>query len=329
MKIIKYIFIPIILILSLSLFLFNHNSKPKNIENIDISIYDGLSSILFFIAKDLDYFEKEGLNLNFRLHNSGKKAVDSLLKGKVKYANSSEFVAVKNSFQNSTFNIIASTSEASINGIIVKKNRFTELLDIKNKSIAMSIGTASEYYTGVFLEHIGLSMNQISITNLQPNKVNDFINNKDIDGFFTWEPHIYNTLKDNSDALAFLPMPKGYEFYFSLIVDKQELKENTYVSERIIRALIQAEKWMNENPKKFKEFVMNKFNFDNAYYEYIIPNYNITVSLSNNMLETMKNEVTWLIVNNLVEDKDSNNYLNLINPKILMKIDKSLISIVK
>ncbi len=329
MKLFKYIFLLIILLISFSLYLFNQTPKPKNIENIDISIYNGLSSVLFFIAKDNSYFKEEGLNLNFTLYNSGKKAVDSLLEGKVKYANSSEFVAVKNSFKNTSFNIIASISEASINGIIVKKNSFKKLLDIKNKNIAMSIGTASEYYTGVLLEHVGLSMNQISIVNLQSHKIDEFINNKKIDGFFTWEPHIYNTIKKNSDTLHFLPMPKGYGFYFGLIVDNEELKNKSHISEKIIRSLIKAEKWMNENPEEFKEFVMNKFNFNERYYKYIISNYNITVSLSNNMLETMKTEATWLIRNNLVNNENSENYLNIINPKILMKIDKSLISILK
>lgn len=328
MKVFKYIS-SIFLILLIAFYFFNTNNQKKESINVDISIYNGLSSILFFIAKDYNFFEEEGLNVNLNLHNSGKKAVDTLLNNEVLYANGSEFVAVKQSFTNNNFKIIASTSEASINGVIVKTERINKEIDIKNKRIALTKGTASEYYTGVFLEHIGLNISDINMYNLNANKVNDFLLNDEIDGFFTWEPFIYSALKSNKENLEYYPVPKGYEFYFCLFVNSNELKENKETSKKILNALLKAEKWMNYNQTEFNKYAMKKFNFDTKYFNYIKSNYNITISLSSSMYDTILNEANWLIDNDIVENKKSKNYMKLLDSNILESIDKSLVNLKK
>lgn len=329
MKNITYLIIIFCFVFIISLFSLIETDK-KTYKNVDISVYNGLSSILFFIAKDFKYFEDEGLNIKFNLYNSGKKAVESLLKKEVYYANGSEFVGVKQSFKYNNIRLIASTSEASINGIIVKNKNFKKEIDIKDKNIATTIGTASEYYTGVFLEHIGLSIKDIKLHNLNANDTDSFLQNENIDGFFTWEPFIYNIISKNTKKdLTFFPLPKGYEFYFCLFVEKNELIKNKDTSEKILKALIKAENWMKQNPNKFDNYVIKKFNFSKNYYEYIKNNYNITVSLTTTMSDSMEDEALWLIENNLVNNKNSKNYMNLINRDILEGIDKSLVNLIK
>lgn len=86
---------------------------------------------------------------------------------------------------------------------------------------------------------------------------------------------------------------------------------------------------MNENPKEFDTFVIKSFKLTNKYYKYIKPNYNITVSLTNSMYDSIKIEGEWLVHNKIIENSKSKNYLNLINSDILKEIDPSLVNLLE
>ena len=331
MKILKLI-LALVLVLGLYFIVNNKKEETKNSqtsEKIKISVYDGDTSSLLLYAKELGYFKNYNLDVELLYSRSGKVAMDKLIERESLYSIQTEFVTVKNSFKNKNFTILASLAEGDINSMLAfKASGIYEAEDIINKKVGVSIGTATEFYMGVFLEQHNLNLEDIQIINVPVKKRYEVMEKREVDALFAWDPYIFNLKKMYKDELNYFPMPVGFSFYFVLTANKEFHNSNPEISRKILSALRDAEIYKDKNPKMFSKFIQDKFNLEDDYLNYTLKGHNYELTLPYSLSITMDKQASWLIKNNLVDGKDFD-FSNNIDKKPLQDVNFEAVTLIE
>ena len=307
------------------------DSKKQSIQTptqkVKIGLYNGDSSALAFFAKEKGFFKKENLDIEFKLYKSGRDAMAGMLNGEVDYSNSTEYVALKNSYKNKDFKILGSMATAIINEKKKKKSSgIYQIKDMKNKKIGTTFGTAAEYFTGIFLLLNNLEIEDITLVDINVGQRDNALESDKVDALFAWEPFFYNMKQKYKDELKYFEMPAGFEFYFIFTVNNKYHEKYPQISSKIVKALIKTERYMKKNKAEFNDFVKNYFNFDNVYSLYTLQRHHFSFTFPYPLTTTMYNQAKWLEKNKLVIG-EATNIESLFDTTILNNIDRTKVTI--
>ena len=295
-----------------------------------IGVYHGEASLLLFIADKEGFYERHGLDLTVVPYPTGRDAMAGMLNGEVDYANCTEFVVVKNSFRRVDFKILASITEGDINGLLAKKSSGIETpADLKGKTIGTTIGTLTEYLTGVFLDQYQLAWNDVRIVHVEHDKRYEAIADPQIDALFAWEPYLYNLRKAYPRELNYFPMPAGFPFYFVLVVNQAFHEKNPEISAGILRALHETEVWAIEHPERVFRYAQDLFDNSKSYTAYSLTRHNFDITFPYTLPRMMSNEAKWLVDNHIVKEKSHTDIWSLFDSSILEEIKPESITIIE
>jgi NitT/TauT family transport system substrate-binding protein len=307
-------------------------SKIKQINTpIKIGLYNGEASLIPIVAQENGYFKEFGLNnITINYYKTGKDAFATMLKKEVDYSNCTEFVNTKNSFKNSEFYVLASTAKGDINGVLAKKSSgINTPKDLKNKQVGTTIGTATEFFTGVFLKQHNMEMSDINLVSVKANERMKAMANPNLDALFAWDPYIYRLKEKYGNKLAYFPMPVGFSFFFTFNVDKLFHQKNPEISKKLLKAFIKAEEWIDANPKEVEKIIMTKFKYDIKYTKYSLQKHSFQVTFPLTLKTTMEAQKNWLIENNLVDKDKKISIDNILRYKILKDLGNERVSYVR
>ncbi len=331
---IKIVILSLIILGIVGFILVNNDKKETLLDNNVIhktkfGIYNGDTSLLALIAEEKGFFKEENIDVELIKYPSGYHAMKGMLEGEVDYANCAEYVASKYSFTHPNFKILGSMSVANINGAIANVSKgITTPQDMKNTRIGTTIGTAAEYYSGVFLEYNKLSLDDVKIVDIHPKERLNVFRDDKADVLFTWEPMLYKLKKEYKEKVNIFPMPIGFEFYFLIVSDEKFHIKNPIISSKLLNSLYKAQNYIKDHPEEFKVFVKNYFNFDEEYTNYILEKNKFELTFPYVLSSVLQNQFKWLKNNNLVNGEPVK--LNtLFDTEVLKKIDSPAVTVLE
>jgi len=325
------IIISIISIL-LVLMIFGCDSKKttSTINKVRLGLYNGEASLLLMVAKDQKFYEKYGLDVEIKLYKTGKHAVEALLNGEVDFADCTEFVIVKNSFKRDDFKILSAITDATINGILAKKSSNIKTpYDLKGKNIGTTTGTLTEYFTGVFLDQYNMTLKDVNLYDVKVGERYGFVDNPNLDALFAWEPYTYNLRHMYPYKLSYFPIPYRFPFFFVLTTLNDYYDKNPNVSEKVLRAVYDAEKWVKQHDKEIVGLIKNRFKQSEDYARNSIEQHNFNIFFPYTLLTMMENQSEWLVENNLVDSSKVVDYSKFFDTTALKKVKPTSITIIE
>ena len=298
------------------------------VEKITLGVVNIEVCSLFYIADALGMFKNNGLDVTIKEYSAGLMAADDLLKNEVDVATATEFVFITKHALCDDVRILASIVQADTYSIIARRDRgISEPAHLKGKRIALTRHTAANFFMEMFLTHQGINVKSVTILDLTPSDIPEAISSGAADAAMTWEPFVGQIRKRLGPNAAHWPGQSGQRYNFLLMTRDDFIKKRPTAAERLIRALLDAEKYVSEHTPEAQELIARRLGYDPVLLQSVWQRCDFRVRLDQDLLILMEDEARWTIRRQYPK-KEMPNYLDVIHWESLKKIKPEAVSII-
>jgi NitT/TauT family transport system substrate-binding protein len=260
----------------------------------------GEYSSLSIIAQEKGYFKDNGLNVTLKDYVSGPPAVADVLAGKIDLATAADFVGVINSFSHPDLRIIAAQARTDSFFLVVRQDRgIHNGADLKGKRIGITRNTAGHFFLGQYLTFNQLSLSDVTITDLTPDKLVDALVDGSLDAIITFNPHISDAQSRLGSNVRVWSLQGDQKLSPLLYTNSALTTSNPEAIRRYLSALIEAENFIQTNNDDARGVVGSYLKFDDTYMRAVWSNITFDVSLDQDLLISMDDEARWAIENKI------------------------------
>jgi len=222
------------------------SSGPAESLTLGISAND-LSSLIW-IAKATGYFSEQGLDIDFRVYESGHLAIGDLLAGTLDLATATEFAAVRHGLEHPDFRIISILDQAQDQQLVARRDHgIVQPSDLRNKRVGVAHNTSSDYYLHLLLILERMRSQDVHIVNLLPSDQVKAITRGDIDAVMVWEPFATMIKQDLGTQAVSWPGQSGQDEYWLLLGTAGTIDKRSPAVRRFLAALVSAEDFIKKN----------------------------------------------------------------------------------
>lgn len=303
--------VPVILLVMVSaLWSCTENDHSGRMETVTIGQNPNEANSLIFLAEAWGFFAANGIKVVFKDYVSGVAASDGLIKGEVDLATCAEFVTVVKILRKEQILIVACVNKFKNVYILGRSDKgIRSINDLKGRNIGIPRWTSPEFYLGRFLELHGMSIHQVNLIDVTPEKTVEAIESGDVDAVTVFQPHPFEMKKRLGDRLVMWPAEGGQLDYFTLIGKDAWVKSRPDLISRLLRSLIQAENYLAEHTKKAVGIIKKHFHYEDAYINEVWGKNWYSVTLDQGLIVAMEDEARWLIKNALTPEKNVPDFL--------------------
>ena len=329
------IFMGIVIIVLIGISTGGCQEKPEEytgpVEKITVAIGTGPVTSLIHIAFAKGYFENEGLDFVIQQHQSGKSAFNAVVQGEADLATAAETPIMLAIMRGEKIYVLATISSTDKNKMIVaRKDKGVSIPnDLKGKKIGVSIGTNAEFFMDSFLIMHGISRGEVEVINVESNAIVDTLVGEEVDAVSTWNPYINMLQKGLGDNGVTFSGEGIYRETFNIITKQDFTNENPETIKKVLRALIKANEFIEENPDEAQEIVAGRIGMDRAVFNELWELFNFEVTLDQSLLVTLEAETRWAIITKLTDKKEVPNYLDYIYFDALEEIKPEAVGIIR
>lgn len=303
---------------------------PSQAEMLKARMSLNLSPIsgVAIIAKDRGIFEKYHLDISVSNFTSGKQALNAVLGGAADIATTAEAPTTAAAMSNQPIAFLARMEYSDLKTLTATSSEIADMQGLKGKKVAFTAGTGSEVYTEALLKAAGLTKDDVTLVNLRPQDMLPALSAGSIDAYNTWEPHISNGKKAMAEKVAEIDTVGVYAETFNIVVMKPYLESNPELVDKFLRALIDAELWMKENPEEAISIIADAVDMNKDDLTAIWDDYIYNVVLDDKQMGVLEAHAAWrLSSGNHPDGATMPDFSTVIVSGPLMAIDPSRVTI--
>lgn len=309
---------------------FSDTPAPKLEGKIRLGAYSGGEAALVWIAKEKQYFEQVGLDVEVVPFSAGKLAADALSKGDVDMVTCADFVFVKRSFLEKDLRILGAIAASKTLWMTAHRDKGILVPgDLKGKRIGVTMDSSGEYFLGRFLASHALELHDVNTVDLTPPKIVASMLDQSIDAAFTWNPNIYHIQKKLNDSVISFEGQGGQNLYFVLLTKDGWLQAHHEHSERLIQALELAEKWIGNHTEEATQLLSELFQVDRSYLDATWEPQRVRIFFPQALLVAMNGEKRWLVRRRLVDSDISPNLSEFLSLDPMEKVKPHAVTVIK
>lgn len=154
------------------------------------------------IAREKGWFEEAGLAVEFVDANADYyAAVDDLQTGAVDTIAAWLFDVVKRSQKGAPLVMVLATDESNGSEALVSSPEIQSVEQLRNRRIGATLGTALVYELDVMLSRFGLSIDDVTLVDIDAEKAVEELEARSVDAVITWEPFISEAIATGGNRL--------------------------------------------------------------------------------------------------------------------------------
>ncbi len=307
-------------------------SYSGKMESITIGYSPFESTALLWIAQDRHFLSRNGLEVTLRKYDTGVGSLDGMLNGETDITvGTTEFPLVGRAFQKARIRTIGSIDKSEFVYLVGRKDRGIEKVsDLKGKRVGTTLRTIAEFHLGRFLELHGLNMRDITLVDVKtPAEWVNAVVKGDLDAIATAQPYA-SLAKERLGSNAVFWPAQSSQLQYGLISSTEEwITKHPEPVRRLLRSLVQAEKYAIRNPSEAKAIIQKALNLKASYMETVWSQNQFVLSLDQALILAMEDEARWMIKNNLTKEKQVPNFLTYISEDGLKAIKPEAVNIIR
>jgi NitT/TauT family transport system substrate-binding protein len=299
------------------------------VEKITLGVVAIESSSLVYIADALGMFKDHGLDVTIIDFSDGVKASDDLLKNGVDVAAVADFIFVTKSFKRDDLRIFGSIFRGDTFEIIARKDHgITKPAHLKGRRVGLTRGTVLDFFMATFLSMHGITTGSVRLVDLKPSEIPKAISSGSVDAVYAWEPYAKKIRNNLGSKAVTWPGQSGQRYQFVLMAKEKFIKERPPAVERLLKALLEAEKYCAEHTTDAQNLIASRLGHDPASLQSLWKRVDFRVRLDQDLVILMEDEAKWAIRHRVTERKEMPNYLRFIHWESLERIKPEAVRII-
>lgn len=326
---ITYFLVAMIFMFIALFYLKTNNMKPK----ITIGIQTSPAMATVMVAKNMGFFEKQGLNVELKEFTAGKFALAAFLAGSLDYSISADVPVTLATLSGNKIIVPAQVVKKTINEVRVVVNNENKNLNqeeyfkSKKRKLATSIGAGPEFFTYEFLNSIGIKKDEIEIVSQNPKDMPVSLISGSVDAIAIYDPFAFFAEKGLGSLATTYTNGNIYSELYLLETNEDVLKDDSEIK-KILKALIDAENFIKTNPKESKEIVISYTKLNNETIDAIWNSYDFSIALTKQLSENFKKQTDWAIKTGKSKlDSKIPNFDQVIYTKALKDLDATRVDL--
>ena len=280
-------------------------ARSSPVEKLRIALPVLPHTALVHIAAAKEYFAEEGLAVSIQPVNYGVLAIDDVLQEKADLAVTAEVPFVIAVMKGNALGMVASlASLANDNAIIARRDRGIAVpRDLVGKKIGVSFGTSGSYFLWAFLIRHKLSLppnSIIMLVDLPPDRIVAALAAGDVGAVATWQPISFQAQAALGKNAVSFTESEAYRTTMIAFGRSEFLTGHAAAMEKLVRALLKAEQFMQSHPEETLNLVAQWLKIDVAALRPTWKQFDFRVNLLQSHLITLEDEARWAMARGYV-----------------------------
>jgi ABC-type nitrate/sulfonate/bicarbonate transport system substrate-binding protein len=304
---------------------------PGPPEKVTIAYSATTDSVLPVVAQVMGYYQQEGLQVVPHLHPYGKLALNELLEGKADFATVAETPFMLAVMKGAKISVLATIQTTGRNhAIIARKDRgISSPGDLKGRKIGVTPGTTADFFMDTFLAVHEIARKDMKVVDLNPGAQAAALARGDVDAVSAFKPFSLQVQKTLGERGTVFFDEHIYTFMFNVVATQKFISENPGKVRKLLRALIQAERYVERHQAEAQKAVADFCEMEPALVREICPDFSYSVKLDQSLVLALEEETRWAITEGLVDTHKMPDYLDYIYLEALEQIRPKSVRILR
>ncbi len=279
----------------ITLIYFRQLKQATTRQHMVIAVPGFQSSALIILAHSMEYFQKQGLDVDLEFRSTGFECLQMVLQGKADLAVAYETPITNASTVGHQLEVLTEIHHSDANtAIVVKKvTADASLPDLIGRKIGFVPKTNAEFLLELYFN---THMYDLKKSRLKEYKISELVlalKSGEVDAAALWEPYVSMVMNENPNNFTILRT----SFYteFSMVVGlREKIDHDQGRAEAVLKALLQAQNYFDQRPDEAQAAV-DKVLVNHSYYVASQPWKQMTVQLglSHTLLTMLEQESKW------------------------------------
>lgn len=232
-------------------FLWWRASQPKSLEKITYgwNVWPGV--LPYLVAKDQGFFKDNGLDVEMVEYDSYIKKVDDAVSGKINFSGDFALIdVIEKVSKGNALQVVLATDYSNGADGIVAKSEIKNISELKNKNVAVEMGTLGEYLLYDALKKNNLTLSDINEVNLTAQEAAQVFIRGEVDAAVTYEPDYSEAVKKGNGTRIYTSADSPGLIIDCLTFRKDFLIQNPLKVQAVVNAYFEAMDFISLNPDK-------------------------------------------------------------------------------
>jgi len=303
---------------------------PK--EKITIALcntYPGSGLLYLAVAKG--FYVQEDLDVTLQPYTTGLDAMKAMLEKRADLGTTGDTPLMFAVMAGHPVAVVATIFTAGgAFGTVARRDQGIESIsDLKSKRIGVTRGTDGDFILSTMLARSRISPDHVKLVPLPPEAMVDALTAGKVDAVTSWEPWLTRAQKSLGEKGVEFRIDSGFVLNFSLAGDPEWIQSHPDKIQRLLRALLRAQKFADENWSEAQAIIVKSEQIDPATFDTAGTRYRFVVQLSQGLLILLEDMARWAIQNKLTDRTTVPNFLDVIDTTALTAVSPDTVTIVR
>lgn len=295
--------------------------------HVTVGIQVSPAMALVMVAKNQGYFEQQQVDVELKEFTAGKFALQAFLSGSIDFAVSGEVPACLAALQGNDIRVVTQVVEKTTNEVRVVALKDGDLTDpkdyfkLKKRKLSTSFGGGPEMFTFEFLKFHGIRSDDVEIISQKPEDMPVALESGSVDAIAIFDPFAFIAEKRLGPKAQTFADKRLYSELYVLNARPDQVARQPQIIEALLRALLQAGKFIEDHPGDAKQIVQKYTKLDRDVIDGIWGNFVFKPALTTQLMEYWQAEATWAKQTNKVRtDVKAPDFRGMIDESFLRRI---------
>jgi ABC-type nitrate/sulfonate/bicarbonate transport system substrate-binding protein len=300
-------------------------------STLTLAVADIPYSAPVLIAEAEGYFAAEGLALQVKHYPVGRVCLERLLAGEAHFATVADTPITLAGFTRRDFGILATaTVSGRENQVVVRTDRgIRQPADLQGKRLGFIKGTSGHYFADTFMLFHRVRIDKVTEQHLDPKDPTGPLVRGEVDAAALFGIHLTEALQRLGSQGRVLPGPAFFSVTFNIVSRPASQGVSDDDAVKLLRAVQRATVLLQKEPERARAIVAKALKVPVQDLEKTWDGFEFRLQLSQSLITTLEAEARWALRSGLVPAGEVPDYLELVRPEPLKRLDARAVNLIK